>query len=95
MLRIFLTIVLPVVLPLALYIGYLEFARRRALAAGVPGPRWQEGPWAWFVLAGLGLLIAILTALRLSTGVPPGTELEAPRLQDGKVVPSHIVNKDR
>lgn len=95
MLRILLTIILPVILPLALYIGYLAFARRRAQAAGAAGPRWEEGPWAWLVLAGVGLLIAILTVLRLSTGLPPDTKLEAPRLQDGQVVPSRVLDDDR
>ena len=92
MLRILLTIVLPVALPLLLYIGYVSMMRRRAQAAGedyLPG--WAEGPWAWFALAGVGLVLAALVVVRLSSGVPPGTKLEAPRLIDGEVVPSRVV----
>ena len=92
MLRILLTIVLPVALPLLLYVGYVSMMRRRAQAAGKDDlPRWDEGPWAWLVLAGVGLVLAVLVVVRLSSGVPPGTKLEAPRMIDGEVVPSRVV----
>ena len=91
MLRVLLTIVLPIALPLLLYIGYVNLTRRRAQAAGEEGlPRWQEGPWPWFVLAGVALMFSILVAVQLTTGVPPGTKLESPRLIDGEIVPSHV-----
>jgi hypothetical protein len=90
--RILLTIVLPVALPLLLYIGYVTILRSRAQAAGEKAsPDWQEGPWLWLLLGGAGLALAILLTLRLTGGVPPGTKLEAPRLIDGRVQPSHVV----
>ena len=92
MLRILLTIVLPVALPLLLYGGYISMMRRRAQAAGEDAPpRWDEGPWAWFALAGVGLVLAVLVVVRLSSGVPPGTKLESPRLIDGQVQPSRVI----
>jgi len=91
--RVLLTVILPLVLPIALYVGYMSMLRRRAEAAGttVPVPRWQEGPWPWLILAGVGLLAAGFIAFRLSTGLPPGTKLESPRLIDGQVVPSRPI----
>ena len=92
MLRILLTIVLPIALPLLLYIGYVSMMRRRAQIAGQDDlPRWQEGPWTWFAFAGAVLVIVVLIAVRLSCGVPPGTRLEAPRMIDGEIVPSRVV----
>ncbi len=92
MLRILLTIVLPVALPLLLYIGYVSMMRRRAQAAGEDYlPRWDEGPSVWFALAGVGLVLAVLVTVRLSSGVPPGTKLEAPRMIDGEVAPSRVI----
>ena len=92
MLRILLTIVLPVALPLLLYGGYISMMRRRAQAAGEDDlPRWDEGPWAWLVLAGVGLVLVVLVVVRLSSGVPPGTKLEAPRMINGEVAPSRVV----
>ena len=91
MLRILLTVILPMALPLVLYVGYVSMLRKRAEAAGEDfRPAWNEGPWAWFALAGVLLVLAALVTVRLSTGVPPGTKLEAPRMIDGEVVPSRV-----
>ncbi|MEE9210649.1 MAG: hypothetical protein V3U23_09370 [Kiloniellales bacterium] len=92
MLRILLTVVLPIALPLLLYAGYVSMMRKRAQAAGEAHlPRWTEGPWAWFALGGLALVLAVLVLVRLSSGVAPGTKLEAPRMIDGEVVPSRVI----
>ena len=92
MLRILLTIVLPVLLPLLLYLGYVKIMRHRAQAAGQGyDPSLREGPLAWLALAGLGLVLAVLISVRLMTGVPPGTVLEAPRIIDGEIAPSRVV----
>ncbi len=89
--RVLLTIVLPVLLPLLLYFGYVSIQRRRAEAAGQTAtPNLREGPLAWLALAGLGLALAVLISLRLTTGVAPGTKLEPPRLIDGEIVPSRV-----
>ncbi len=90
--RVLLTIVLPVVLPLLLYLGYAKMMRRRAEAAGEAyDPASSEGPWAWLAAAGLALVLATLITVRLMTGVEPGTKLEAPRTIDGEIVPSRVV----
>ncbi|MFQ6017803.1 MAG: DUF6111 family protein [Kiloniellaceae bacterium] len=92
MLRKLLTIVLPIALPLLVYLGYLVLARRRARRAGRDRlPRRPEAPWTWIVLSGVALMVAALVTWRMTSGVPPGTRLEPPRLIDGKVVPSHVV----
>ncbi len=92
MLRSLLTSVLTVALPLLLYVGYVSMMRRRAQVAGEDYlPRWDEGPWAWLALAGVGLVLAVLVVVRLSSGVPPDTKLEAPRLIDGEVAPSRVI----
>ena len=92
MLRVLLTVILPILLPILLYAGYIALMRRRAQAAGQETlPEWHEGPWLWLVLAGSLLLVAALATVRLSTGVEPGTKLEAPRLIDGKIEPSRVV----
>lgn len=88
----FLTIVLPLVLPLALYWLYVVMARRRARAAGSGDPLlWHEGPWVWFALAGVILMAASLVTLRLMTGADPSDKIEPPHVVDGKVVPSRVI----
>ena len=92
MLRILLTIILPIALPLIAYFGYMSLMRRRAQAAGETSlPHWQDGPWPWVVLGGAGLVLAALITWRSMTGVPPGTKLESPRLIDGQVQPSRVI----
>ncbi len=92
MLRTLLTVFLPLLLPLAAYIVYVAYLRRRAEVTGRNDPPpWQQGPWPWLLVGGAVLAVAALVALRVSSGVPPGTKLEAPRLEDGVIVPSHVV----
>jgi len=43
------------------------------------------------ILATAVLAIAAFAYLRLSNSLPPGTKLQAPRLIDGKIVPSRPV----
>jgi ABC-type Fe3+ transport system permease subunit len=92
MTRQFLTVILPFLLPFVVYGTYLTLARRKARLSGEGTlPRWQEGPWLWIILCGVVLMVAVLVAVRLSSGVTPGTALEPPRLIDGQVEPSHPV----
>jgi len=91
-LRVLLTVVLPLFLPLALYIGYLALARRRAQVAGedLP-PFWQQGPWPWLFLAGAVLVFAVLAYWRFHSGLPPETKFRAPYTVDGEIVPSQPI----
>ena len=92
MLRTLLIVFLPLLVPLMAYIAYVAYLRRRAEVTGrYDPPEWQQGPWPWLLMGGAALAVAALVTLRLSSGVPPGTELEAPRLEDGRIVPSHVV----
>ncbi|HSR72245.1 MAG TPA: hypothetical protein VLL72_07670 [Kiloniellales bacterium] len=91
MLRALLTVLLPILLPIAVYLGYAAYLRRRAeLTGSTAEPRWQEGPWPWLFAAGAAVAVAGLILLRTG-GVPPGTQLEAPRYEDGRIVPGRPV----
>ncbi|MGH6946922.1 MAG: DUF6111 family protein [Kiloniellales bacterium] len=87
MLRILLTVVLPVLLPLAAFALYLLYARRRASAEGEPPPGWAAAPWPWLGLVGLALVVVALLLVQ-NGSVEPGVELVPPHVEDGRVVPS-------
>ncbi|MGF1609027.1 MAG: DUF6111 family protein [Kiloniellales bacterium] len=90
-----LTVALPFLLPFVVYGAYLALARRKARLAGEGNlPRWQEGPWLWIILSGVVLMVAVLLAVRLSSGVDPGTKLISPRMIDGEIEPSHPVGRE-
>ena len=80
--RIALMILLPLVLPILLFVLW------RALGMGKSIPQWFEDlPWA--ALLGCGVVLAGLTLVTwsLMDRAPAGSEFMAPRFEDGKIVP--------
>jgi len=95
MARALLLILLPIALPLLLYMGYLKFIKQ-PVPAGDAGEaeareRARQKALFWIVLGVFVVVAGAFAALRFSGSVAPGTVLEAPALIDGKVVPSHPV----
>jgi hypothetical protein len=85
--RILLTIVLPLVLPSALYLIWmmvLHPARRDGAT------RWTELPWLWLAGAGVGLVAIVLFVVTVQFGVPQEGVYVPPRWQDGHINPGHI-----
>ena len=90
MLRVLLTVLLPLAAPFLIYLAWLWLVRRRP-AGGVRTVDWREAPWPWLLAVGLACALVGFLYLYLSTGHPPGTTLAPPSVVDGVVVPSHPV----
>ncbi len=88
--RIFLTQVLPLLLPLAIYLIWLRRARRNAAATGAVMPAVRDAPWLWMVGAALAAVAAGTVLLALTTGEEPGGVYIPPHVEDGEIVPGHI-----
>ncbi len=88
--RLFLTKILPLLLPVAIYLAWHFHARRKALASGITAPSVRDAPWTWIVAAGLTVMILALVGLGLFTGDEPGGVYVPPYMEDGKIVPGHI-----
>ncbi len=90
MTRILLQYLLPLLLPAAVYIGWVWLARRTGKGEEGALTRLQEGPWFWLVAAGVALMVGglVLTAL-MGQGQTEGT-YTAPRLEDGRVIPGTV-----
>ena len=88
--RVLLQFLLPLLLPAAIYFGWIWLARRtgKGQAGGVTSL--QEGTWFWLVAAGLALMVAglVFTAL-IGQGHVEGT-YEPPRFEGGRVVPGTV-----
>jgi hypothetical protein len=91
MLRVFFTIVMPLVLPTALYLVWLRVVR-----GSLPGS--QQGqtlrsvvlPWVWLAAAGVLLLAVVLFVVTVHYGTSqPGTYVP-PRWENGRIMPGHI-----
>jgi len=98
MLRVILTIVLPLVLPTAVYLLWMRLTHwspgrsqgsEQGLERGEP-VRWSALPWVWLAAAGALLLALVLFVVTVHFGNPqPGT-YEPPRMENGRIVPGHI-----
>jgi hypothetical protein len=89
MIRILLTVLLPMAMPAAVYFLWFAYERRRAMAAGTPEAMPRLGDVPWFVLASAGIAIAsvVLLATSIYSGDKPGTTYTPPHLENGRVVP--------
>ncbi len=84
MLRVILEIVLPLLLPTALYLIWV-YSLGPARGGGAIGL-----PWAWLVGAGVLLLAIVLVVVTLaSSGGRQGVYVP-PRWQNGRIVPGHF-----
>ncbi len=85
--RVFIQIILPLIAPLAVYILWLWYARKRAETSGDEPPSFTKGAAFWAILVGFVLTLASLAFLAATGGVSPdaGT-YNPPRFEDGKVV---------
>ncbi|MSP48327.1 MAG: hypothetical protein EXQ95_03260 [Alphaproteobacteria bacterium] len=89
MIRILLTVILPMALPASVYFLWFANERRRAIAAGTPETMPRLGDVPWFVLASAGIAIAavVLFATSIYSGDEPGETYVPPHLENGRVVP--------
>lgn len=90
MIRITLQILLPLLAPTLIYLGWRAFVRYRALKTGVtPHGFWQSTPCFTLALIGLILTALSLSAIALLSSHPPGGDYQSPRLNaDGTIDPA-------
>jgi hypothetical protein len=87
MLRVLLTIILPLLLPTAIYVAWIAFVSRSARSERVRlGPR----SLVWLALAGVVLLAVVLVTVSVHFGEPVRGRYVPPRYENGEVVPPHI-----
>jgi Family of unknown function (DUF6111) len=88
--RALLTIVLPLLLPTALYLVWVT-TLRRPQQNGVA--LWTALPWMWLAGAGIALLAIVLFVVTVHFGAPQEGVYVPPHLQNGHIVPGHIEPK--
>jgi len=88
MARFLLQVALPLFAPLAIYIGWLWYAQKRAEKYGNEPPSFARGTAYIALVAGAVLAILSLVALALTTGQYGYDDgaYSSPRLEDGKIV---------
>jgi hypothetical protein len=88
MLRVFLTIVLPLVLPSAIYFTWIWIAN---MVSDRKPRSWAATPWVWLAGAGVVLLAGVLFVVNVHFGTSSSGTYVPPRWENGRVVPGHFV----
>ena len=81
---------LPLALPVIVYLTWLLYARRRARKLGTPLNQLSDAPWLLIILSGAIVLIFGMVVIGLFTGEKPGDEYIPPHLENGEVVKGRI-----
>ncbi|HUK60192.1 MAG TPA: DUF6111 family protein [Stellaceae bacterium] len=85
--RVFLTIVLPLLLPTALYVLWTIGAGRFHLEE--TPEFWRELPFLWLALAGMVLTLALVVSVAELGGAKNGVYVP-PHLENGTIVPGRL-----
>jgi len=87
MTRALLQYLLPLLGPLAVYLIYMTFVRRKAAKKGGEIPAIERARMFWSIIIGFFCMLITLTTLALTSGEKPGSgDYQAPRMKDGRIV---------
>ncbi len=88
MARLIFSYIVPLVLPIALYLGWMYIIRHRSRARGDEIPEIKSAGIFWSVISGIILMMAGLSILAITGGAPPGKgTYQSPRMENGKILP--------
>ena len=91
MMRQLITIAVPLLAPLALYLVYTWTVRSRGGAESDDPFSWKEIPWIWLGVCGAALLGVTLVLTSILWHGNVDKVYEPPRFEDGKRVPGRYV----
>jgi Family of unknown function (DUF6111) len=90
MLRVVLTIVLPLLLPTVLYLLWIATLGPSHDGGAIP---WTAMPWVWLAGAGAILLAIVLFVVTVHFGSSQEGVYVPPRWQGDRIVPGHVEPK--
>ena len=85
MTRILLQYILPLFLPVAIFLIWVLVSNRAR--KGGKTSNLEKGNWVWALLVGVVLMAGVLVYTALSGGGDPKASYHPPRYEDGKVIP--------
>lgn len=90
--RIILTILVPLLLPIAIYGLWLSWVRQRWHREGVT-PYPIQIPWLWLLTAGVALMMIVIVVTFFDEGAAPNAVYVPPQLKNGEIIPGHFDNQ--
>lgn len=97
MIRMIFTYVVPLVLPTVMFYIWSAWMRRRLAQQHATEEEAKEAfriktPWFRLLLTGLGLMVlGLILSVILSPKNPPNSVYQAPRIQNGRVLPGEYI----
>ena len=88
MLREFLTLVVPLLLPTALYLVWLRATRWSQAASDAVA--WRSLPWVWLAATGAALTALVLFVVTVHFGSSTPGVYVPPHVENGQIIPGHI-----
>ena len=92
MLRVFFTIVLPLLVPTAIYLLWIVIVGGMQDGGAIS---WTALPWVWLAGAGVALLAIVLFVVTVRFGTPQEGVYVPPRWEGDQIVPGHVEPKSR
>lgn len=93
--RLILTYVLPFFLPITVYGLWIWYRTAYAERHSGAPPKFEEGPWPLMLFLGALLTFAMLAFMALSAGGSSDSTYVPPRLENGRVIPSQLVPREK
>ena len=90
MIRTFFTYVLPLLLPLTVYLVWAWYRTVYTRKHGGEPPDIEKGPWPLLLLAGAVLSLSLMAVTALTRGGDPNSIYIPPRYEDGRVIPGQL-----
>ena len=92
MIRQLITIAVPLLAPVALYLLYSWHLRRKGGDISEDDPfSWREIPWIWLLVCGTALVAVTMVTTTFIGRTDADARYEAPKFEDGKRVPGRFV----
>ncbi|MEE2704818.1 MAG: hypothetical protein VX397_01735 [Pseudomonadota bacterium] len=94
MFRVFITYLIPLLLPISVYLVWFFYRSSYVRKHGGSVPPIEKGPWLLLLVIGVFLSVAAMFFTALVRGSDPDVIYVPPRYQDGVVIPGQVEEKN-
>ncbi len=90
MTRIVFTYLVPFLLPIAIYAGWVWYRTGYVARHGGEAPKFEQGPWPLLLFVGAVLAFAVMGTVAMMQGETAGSAYRPAHIEDGRIVPGQL-----